>query len=101
VNIWWLILGLAGWSYALRLAGPLLLTRVAVPDSASRVLNNITPAVLSALIVAGMFSSGRSLVLDERAFGFAAAAVGALLKAPPLVVIVLAAGATAAARALI
>lgn len=100
MSIWWLILVLAGWTYALRVAGPLLLARVRVPDVAERVLNNITPAVLSALVVAGMFSSARTLVVDERAFGFLAAGAAVIAKLPPLVVIVVAAAATAAVRAL-
>lgn len=69
-------------------------------DEVGRVLNNITPAVLSALVVAGMFSSGQNLVLDARALGFGAAAVAVVAKAPPLVVIIAAAGTTAAARAI-
>lgn len=100
MNIWWLIVSLALWSYALRVAGPLLLARVRVPDVAERVLNNITPAVLSALVVAGMFSSGQTLVVDERAVGFVAAVAAVIAKLPPLVVIVAAAGATAVLRAL-
>jgi branched-subunit amino acid transport protein len=100
MNVWSVIVGLAVWTYALRLAGPLLLSRLRVPDAAAKVLNNIAPAVLSALVVAGMFSSERELVVDERAFGFAGAAIAVIAKLPPLVVIVTAAGATAAARAL-
>ena len=100
MNIWWLIICLAAWSYALRVAGPLVLARTRIPDTAERVLNNITPAVLAALVVAGMFTSERSLVVDERAVGFAAALIAVIAKAPPLVVIVVAAGVTAAARAM-
>ena len=101
MTIWWLILALAAWSYALRASGPLLLSRISVPDVADRVLKNITPAVLSALVVAGMFSSERNLVLDERTFGFVGAGAAVLMKLPPLLVIVAAAGATAAARAVL
>ena len=99
MTVWWVVLALAALTYVFRASGPLLLRRVAVPEPASRVLNNITPAVLSALVVAGMFSSGRELLLDERAFGFAAAGVAVMVRLPPLAVIIAAAGATAAARA--
>ena len=99
MSVWWLIVALGGFTYALRVAGPLLLQRITISEPASKVLNNITPAVLSALVVAGMFSTGQELVLDERAFGFAAAVGAVLAKVPPLGVIVVAAGATAAARA--
>ena len=99
MSIWWLIVALGAFSYALRVAGPLLLQRVTLSDPASKILNNITPAVLSALVVAGMFSTEQELVVDERAFGFAAAVIAVVAKVPPLGVIVVAAGATAAARA--
>ena len=101
MNVWWLIVILGAWTYALRLTGPLLLKRVTVPEDASKILNNIAPAVLSALVVAGMFTTERELVLDERAFGFVAAGVAVIVKLPPLAVIVVAAAATAAARAFI
>jgi branched-subunit amino acid transport protein len=101
MTAWWLIVSLAVWTYALRIAGPMMLRRVEVPETASRILNNIAPAVLSALVVTGMFTSGRSLVVDERALGFVAAGAAVVAKLPPLAVIVVAAGTTAAARALL
>jgi len=100
VSVWSLILVLAAWTNALRLGGAFLLKRATVPPTAEKVLNNITPAVLGALVVAGMFTSGRDLVLDERFFGFVAAGAALIGKVPPLAVIVVAAGATALARAL-
>jgi branched-subunit amino acid transport protein len=101
VNVWWLIAGLGACTYALRIAGPMVLKRVAVPETAGKILNNIAPPVLSALVAAGMFSTEQDLVLDERAFGFVAAGLAVVAKLPPLVVIVVAAGATAAARAIL
>jgi branched-subunit amino acid transport protein len=101
MNVWILILGLGAFTYSLRVTGPLLLSRVKIPTAADKVLNNITPAVLSALVVAGMFTTERDLVLDERALGFVAAGIAVIAKLPPLVVIVVAAAATAAARAVL
>ncbi len=101
MSTWWLILALAVWTYGLRIAGPLFLRRVDISNTAAKVLNNITPAVLSALVVTGMFSSGKAVVVDERALGFAAAVLALIAELPPLVVIAVAAGATAAARALL
>jgi hypothetical protein len=45
-----------------------------------------------------VFGSGRSLILDERVLGLAVALVALILRAPVLVVVVAAAGATAAVR---
>jgi hypothetical protein len=66
----------------------------------SRVLDNdrvhrsavlLPVALLAALVVVQAFSIGRSLHLDARAAGLAVAAVAGLVRAPCLVVVVLAA----------
>jgi branched-subunit amino acid transport protein len=98
VSIWILIFGLAAFSYLLRVAGPLLLRPGTIPPWLERVLPYLAPAVLGGLIAAGMFTTARSLVIDERAIGFIAAVGAAYLKLPALAVIVLAAAATAVAR---
>jgi len=56
-------------------------------------------ARLSALVATQTFTSGRELTLDARAAGLAVAAAAVLLRAPFLVVVVGAAGATALVRA--
>lgn len=57
-------------------------------------------ALLAGLIVVEAFASGRSLALDARAAGLAVAAVAVLLRAPFLVVVVLAAATAALLRLL-
>ena len=56
-------------------------------------------ALLAALVVVQTFSDGRSLVIDARAAGLAAAGVAVLRRAPFIVVVVVAAATTAVVRA--
>ena len=56
-------------------------------------------ALLSALVATQTFATGQDLTLDARAAGLAVAAAAVLLRAPFLVVVVGAAGATALVRA--
>jgi hypothetical protein len=56
-------------------------------------------ALLSALVATQTFTTGQDLTLDARAAGLAVAAAAVLLRAPFLVVVVGAAGATALVRA--
>ena len=60
----------------------------------------LAPALLAALVAINTFGSGRSLVLDERVLGVAAAGVAIWRKAPVLLVVVIAAAVTAVARAI-
>ena len=60
----------------------------------------LAPTLLAALVVVSTFASGRSLVLDARAAGIAAAAVAIVLRAPLLVTVAAAAVAAALVRAL-
>jgi branched chain amino acid efflux pump len=59
----------------------------------------LAPALLAALVATNAFASDGSLVLDERGAGLLAAGVAVLLKAPLLVVIVVAAVTAALLRA--
>jgi hypothetical protein len=92
---WGAVFALCGAAYALKAAGLLLAGRVEA-DTASRwSLDTVVVPVLAGLIVVQTFDGGHRLVLDARA---AALAVAALLvwRRAPLLVVVLAAGATAA-----
>ena len=96
----WLAIVLFGaGSYLLKATGPLLLGERA-PSYLSRVAELVTPALLAALIAIQTFTDGHDLVIDERAAGLGAAIVAILLRAPFVVVLVVAAGTTAALRAL-
>lgn len=84
----------------LKSTGPVLLSGRSLPPRAMGLLSMLAPALLAALVVTEAFSSGRALVLDPRAAGLGAAGLAVLLRAPLLVVIVVAAVVTALARAL-
>ncbi|KOV82966.1 hypothetical protein ADL03_22535 [Nocardia sp. NRRL S-836] len=81
-------------------AGPVALGNWTPSEKAKRVLTLVSPVVLSALIAVQVFTSGHHFQLDERAAGLGAAFVALLLKAPLLVVVLVAVAATAATRAL-
>jgi hypothetical protein len=59
----------------------------------------LAPALLAALVAVQAFSSERRLVLDARAAALGVAAVALVLRAPTLVVVVLAAATAAGLRA--
>ena len=62
-----------------------------LPERLGRVTGLLAPALLAALVAINTFETERALVLDERALGVGAAAVAIWLKAPPLLVVAVAA----------
>jgi len=98
---WWTVVLVGVATIAIKGAGPLLLGGKPLPARFGRVIGLLAPALLAALVAIGTFGGERALVLDERALGVAAAAVAIAFKAPPLVVVVVAATVTALARALL
>ncbi|MBA3362832.1 MAG: AzlD domain-containing protein [Actinobacteria bacterium] len=97
---WWIVVLVGVATIAIKGAGPLLLGGKPLPPRLGRVIGLLAPALLAALVAISTFGGERALVLDERALGVAAAAVAIAFKAPPLVVVVVAATITALARAL-
>jgi len=101
VSSTWLVVVLVGaGTIAIKSAGPILLGGKPLPERFTGVVELLAPAVLGALVAVQTFGAGQSLVVDERLIGVAAAAVALWRKAPLLIVVVVAAGATALARAL-
>jgi len=97
----WLVVVLVGAAtVAIKAVGPVLLGGRALPPRLGGVVELLAPAVLAALVVTQLVGGNRELVLDERLVGLAAAVVALLLRAPILVVIGVAALATALVRAL-
>ena len=80
--------------------GPLLLGGRELPPRFASLIGLLAPALLAALVAINTFGSERSLVLDERVLGVAAGAVAIWRRAPVLLVVVIAAAVTAAARAI-
>jgi branched-subunit amino acid transport protein len=98
----WLVVGLVGGATMLiKAIGPILLGGRALPPRVAGLIGLLAPALLAALVAINTFGSDRSLVIDERALGVAAAGVAVWRKAPILLVVVIAAAVTAGARALL
>ena len=83
----------------LKATGPVLLGGGALPERLGATVALLAPALLAALVVTAALSEGARLVVDERLLGVGAAVVAVVLRAPILVVIVVAALVTAVARA--
>jgi len=93
-----LLVGVA--TVAIKAAGPVFASGRELPGGAARVLDLLAPALLAALVATQAFATGESLVLDERAAGLMAGGVAVWLRAPLLMVIVVAAATAAGLRAL-
>jgi branched-subunit amino acid transport protein len=101
MNIVWLcvlVVGIA--TVAIKASGPVLAADRELPQGAARVVDLLAPALLAALVATQAFASGEELVLDERAAGLLAAGVAILLRAPLLVVVLVAAATAAGLRAI-
>jgi hypothetical protein len=97
----WIVVVVTGFgTLALKAAGPVLLGGRPFPDRLSGVVTLVGPALLAALVAIGTFAQGQRLVVDARVLGVAAAAVAIRLRAPVLLVVIIAAAVTASARAL-
>lgn len=81
--------------------GPIVLGGKQIPPRMRKVIGLLAPTLLAALIATQIFTTGHSLVLDSRAIGLGVGALALLLRAPILLAVVLAAVATALARALL
>lgn len=98
---WLAVLVTAAGCYALKLAGLTVPERVLAHPLLRRSAELVPIALLTALAVIQVAVSGRSLTADPaRLAGFGAAAVALLVRAPFLVVIVVAAATAALMRAL-
>ena len=96
----WLALGLtAAGCYLLKFIGLSLPSAWLDDPRVLRVAMLLPVALLAALVAVQTFGSGRALVLDARAAGVAVALVAVLLRAPFLLVVVLAAATAALVRA--
>ena len=84
---------------ALKGAGTLVFAGRPLPRRMVAVMPLLAPSLLAALVVGQTMADGRALVVDARLAGVAAAAVALALRAPLLVVLGVAAGVAAAARA--
>jgi branched chain amino acid efflux pump len=96
---WFAIFATAAACFALKLAGWSLPARFLNGERLQRAATLLPLALLAALVVVQTFSDGRSLVVDARAAGLAAAGFAVLLRAPFIVVVVVAAATAGIVRA--
>jgi hypothetical protein len=98
----WLVVVLVGAAtIALKSIGPVLLGGRELPPRVASLIGLLAPALLAALVAINTFGAGRSLVVDERVLGVAAAGVAIWRRAPVLLVVVIAATVTAVTRAIV
>ncbi len=96
----WLVVAVVGLATVLlKATGPLLLGGRPLPPRLGGVVDLLAPALLAALVVTQAVGGEHRLVFDARLPGLAAGAVAVRLKAPILLVIVVAAATTALVRA--
>ncbi len=97
----WLIVGVVGiGTIAIKAAGPVLLGGRPLPARLGSVVALLAPALLAALVATAAFGSDGRLVVDARAAALAGAAGAVALRAPVLLVVVLAAATAAIIRIL-
>jgi branched-subunit amino acid transport protein len=83
---------------AIKAAGPVLAGDRELAPGTGRLVALVGPALLAALVATQAFASEEELVLDERGAGLAAAALAIALRAPLIVVVLVAAVAAACLR---
>jgi branched-subunit amino acid transport protein len=99
-DVWLTIGGLFAATVAIKAAGPLIVGGRELPAGAYAVIGLLAPALLSALILTDTFARGQDLTVDARAAGLLCAGLAAALRAPLLVIVLVAAVAAAAVRAI-
>ena len=97
---WWVIVGSSLGIYSLKAAGPLLLGGRPLPRWLLSATMLLPAALLAALVAVSTFASGKHLAVDARLVGVLAAAIALWRRANFIVVVLVAALATAATRAI-
>ena len=97
----WVVVAAVGLAtMAIKAAGPVLLGGRPLPGFLTNVASLAGPALLAALVAINTFGADKTLALDARVVGVVAAAIALWRRAPLLLVVAIAAAATAATRAL-
>jgi hypothetical protein len=96
---WTTVIFASAIAFALKLAGYLVPADLLGGRRITRVTSLLPVCLLAALVVVQTFTSGERLVFDARVAGLAAAMLALVLRAPFIVVVIVAAGTAAALRA--
>jgi branched-subunit amino acid transport protein len=95
----WLVIAVVGAVTILfKASGPVLLGGRKLPPRALALVEVLAPAMLAALVVTQTVGGDQEIVLDERLVGVAAGAMAIRLRAPLIVVMVVAAAVAALFR---
>ena len=98
--VWICVIVVGMTTIAVKAGGPVLAAGRELPQGVARVVDLLAPALLAALVATQAFVSDEALVLDERAAGLLAGGVAILLRAPILVVVLVAAATAGGLRAI-
>lgn len=98
---WLVVVTVGGATMAMKALGPVLLGGRDLPRPVAAAIRLLAPAVLAALVVVQAVGGEREIVVDERIVGLGAAFIALLLRAPLVVVVLVAAGSTALLRVLL
>jgi len=96
--IWVLIAALSLGSLALKTCGPLLAGGRTPPAALQRVITQLTPALITSLVVTGTLADGQHLALDARLAGLTVGLIALSARAPLAVALLAAAATTAGIR---
>lgn len=97
-DVWVVVLAVGALTIALKAAGPVLLGGRELPATLGNAFELLAPSLLAALVVTQALGENGKLVVDERLIGVGVAAVAVRLRAPLIVVMILAAVSTALVR---
>jgi branched-subunit amino acid transport protein len=97
-DVWLTVLLIGASTMALKAAGPVLLGGRELPSRLADAFELLAPSLLAALVVTQALGEGGDLVVDERLVGVGVAAAAIRLRAPLIVVMILAAVSTALVR---
>jgi branched-subunit amino acid transport protein len=95
---WLVVLIVGAFTISFKAAGPVLLAGRQLPARLTSVFELLAPSLLAALVVTQSLGGKGGIVLDARLIGVGAAAVAIWLRAPLILVVLVAALATALTR---
>jgi branched-subunit amino acid transport protein len=98
--VWLSVVAVGAATVACKATGPVLLGRRELPRWLASPVGLLAPAVLAALVVTQAVGGDREIVLDARLAGLGAGALAIAVRAPLLVVLVVAAATAALIRLL-
>ncbi|WP_265523275.1 AzlD domain-containing protein [Oerskovia flava] len=99
-TVWFVVLAASALCFALKLAGHLVPEHWLADERVARTAAMVTASLLAALVTVQTLGAGQAIVVDARLPALAVAAVALALRAPFIVVVVLAAATAAGLRAL-